>query len=137
LAQWLNQAKYRCLIPATSFCEWTDSRPKVPHWFALDEQRTPFAFAGIWRPWTGERKGENGEHRLFAFLTTESNEIVRPIHEKAMPVILTEPKAWDTWLNGSVEEALQLPASLPANGLAIVARNIRADEEPVQAKLAV
>lgn len=28
-----------------------------------------FAFAGIWRPWTGSRKGHDGEHRLFSFLT--------------------------------------------------------------------
>jgi hypothetical protein len=27
-----------------------------------------FAFAGIWRLWTGERKGEIGEHQLFASL---------------------------------------------------------------------
>jgi putative SOS response-associated peptidase YedK len=26
------------------------SRPKVTHWFALDECRPLFAFAGIWRP---------------------------------------------------------------------------------------
>jgi hypothetical protein len=39
--------------------------------------------------WTGERKGETGEHRLFAFLTTESNDVVRPVHAKAMPVLLT------------------------------------------------
>src|SRR5205823_10463375 len=30
---WLKPA-YRCLVPATSFCEYTDSQPKVPHWFA-------------------------------------------------------------------------------------------------------
>jgi putative SOS response-associated peptidase YedK len=134
---WLNQAKYRCLVPATSFCEWTDSRPKVPHWFALDEERTPFAFAGIWRPWTGERKGESGEHRLFAFLTTESNEIVRPIHQKAMPVILREPKEWDTWLTGSVDDALQLQRPMPPERLAVVATNIRTDDQPVQTRMAV
>jgi putative SOS response-associated peptidase YedK len=133
---WLLKPEFRCLVPATSFCEWTDSRPKVPHWFALDEQRTPFAFAGIWRPWSGERKGEKGEHRLFAFLTTESNEIVRPIHE-AMPVILSEPKSWDTWLTGPVDEALQLQCPLPPEQLAIVATNVRSDEEPVQTRLAV
>jgi hypothetical protein len=27
---------------------------------------------------TGERRGETGEHQLFAFLTRESNEVVRP-----------------------------------------------------------
>jgi hypothetical protein len=40
----------------------------VTHWFALDDSRPLFAFAGIWRLWTGERKGETGEHQLFAFL---------------------------------------------------------------------
>jgi putative SOS response-associated peptidase YedK len=29
--------RYRCLVPVTSFCEWTDSQPKVPHWFALGD----------------------------------------------------------------------------------------------------
>src|ERR1700757_1946843 len=33
---WLK-TEWRCLVPATSFCEWTDSRPKVTRWFALDE----------------------------------------------------------------------------------------------------
>jgi putative SOS response-associated peptidase YedK len=33
-------------------------RPKVTHWFALDETRRLFAFAGIWRLWAGERKGQ-------------------------------------------------------------------------------
>lgn len=136
---WRNWLKpeFRCLVPATSFCEWTDSRPKVPHWFALDESRPPFAFAGIWRPWTGERKGESGEHRLYAFLTTESNDLVRPIHEKAMPVVLSDPGAWDAWLTGSVEEALELQRPLPSDRLAIVATNIRTDDLPVQTKLAV
>src|ERR1019366_3009019 len=58
---WLTRA-FRCLVPATSFCEYTDSPPKVPHWFALGEDRPLFAFAGIWRPWTGERKKETREH---------------------------------------------------------------------------
>jgi putative SOS response-associated peptidase YedK len=133
---WLY-AEFRCLVPVTSFCEWTDTRPKVPHWFALDEQRTPFAFAGIWRPWRGERKGEAGEHRLFAFLTTESNDLVRPIHAKAMPVILPDPAAWDTWLTGSVEEALELQSPLAPERLSIVATNVRLDELPAQTKLAV
>jgi putative SOS response-associated peptidase YedK len=38
---WLK-AEWRCLVPAT-FCEWTDSRPKVTHWFAIDESRPLFA----------------------------------------------------------------------------------------------
>ena len=52
---WLK-ADWRILVPAGSFCEWTDSRPKVTNWFALDESRPLFCFAGIWRPWTGKRE---------------------------------------------------------------------------------
>jgi putative SOS response-associated peptidase YedK len=126
---WRNWLKteFRCLVPATSFCEWTDTRPKVPHWFALDETRTSFTFAGIWRPWIGERKGETGEHLLYAFLTTESNDLVRPIHAKAMPVILSDREAWEIWLTGSVEEALELQSPLPSKCLEIVSTNNRAD----------
>jgi hypothetical protein len=65
--------------PSNSSPSRRDSRPKVTHWFALDESRPLFAFAGIWRLWSGERRGEMGEHSLFAFLTTQSNDIVRPI----------------------------------------------------------
>jgi hypothetical protein len=36
--RWLKPDN-RCVVPATSFCEWTDSSPKVTHWFALGEDR--------------------------------------------------------------------------------------------------
>src|SRR3712207_4637400 len=32
---WL-EPECRCLVPASSFCEYTDSKPKIPHWFDLD-----------------------------------------------------------------------------------------------------
>jgi len=89
----------------TSFCEYTDSQPKIPHWFALDERRPLFAFAGIWRQWTGTRGTKaapaEGEHLLYSFLTTD---VVRPVHAKAMPVILTADQ-FDTWLEAPVDEA--------------------------------
>jgi putative SOS response-associated peptidase YedK len=128
---WLK-AQWRCLVPATSFCEWTDSRPKVTNWFALDESRPLFAFAGIWRLWTGDRKGEIGEHRLFSFLATEANDIVRPIHAKAMPVLLTTPEEWDGWLGGSLEEATALQRPLPNHSLKIVAIGEKSDAAPAE-----
>jgi putative SOS response-associated peptidase YedK len=127
---WLKP-EWRCLVPATSFCEWTDTQPKVTHWFALDERRPLFAFAGIWRLWTGERKGETGEHRLFAFLTTESNEVVKPIHAKAMSVLLTHPDEFDIWLEGSIDEAVALQRPLPNEKLRIVATGEKSDRAPV------
>ena len=120
---WRNWLKpeFRCLVPATAFCEWSDSRPKTQQWFEMAAQEAPpvFAFAGIWRPWSGTRKGEAGEHRLFSFLTCESNDVVRPVHAKAMPVVLADEAAWDQWLTGSTEEALELQRPCPAQSLAI------------------
>lgn len=98
--QWLNQPAHRCLVPFTSFCEWSQSGPKTPHWFALheaDNERPLTAFAGIWRDWSGKRRGEEKEHQLMAFLTADANDIVRPIHPKAMPV-LGAPEDFDVWL---------------------------------------
>ncbi len=133
---WLKP-EFRCLVPLTSFCEYTDERPKVPHWFGVDESRPLAAFAGIWRPWTGTRGTKaqpvEGEQLLYSFLTTEPNSVVKPIHAKAMPVILTTPDEWDAWLNAPVEEALQLQRPLPNDALQVVATGARSDEAPLMA----
>ncbi len=132
---WLKPA-YRCLVPVTAFSEYVDTKPrKTPVWFALSEARPLFAFAGIWRPWTGVRgtKAENPdrieeEHRLFSFLTTEANGVVGPVHPKAMPVLLTTPEECATWLEAPTEEALRLQRPLPDNLMREVARGERKDE---------
>ena len=131
---WLKPA-YRCLVPATAFSEYADAKPrKIPVWFALDEDRPLFAFAGIWRPWTGVRgtKRENperavAEHRLFSFLTTEANGVVGAVHPKAMPVLLTGPEEWAAWLEEPVTQALRLQRPLPDAAMREVARGERAD----------
>jgi len=123
---WLEPA-FRCLVPATSFCEWTDTRPKVPHWFALTPERPVFAFAGLWRPWTGTRKGQSGEHLLFAFLTTAANADVKPIHAKAMPVVLRTPQARAAWMSLPAAEIRRLQRPLPDGALAVVATGATSD----------
>jgi putative SOS response-associated peptidase YedK len=55
---WLK-AENRCLVPATSFCEYTDKTPKVPTWFALGNDRPLFAFAGIRCRWHGTSGTKN------------------------------------------------------------------------------
>jgi len=131
---WLKP-EFRCLVPVSSFSEYADTKPKkTPTWFALDDARPLFAFAGIWRPWTGVRgtKAENpdrveAEHHLFSFLTCEPNGVVGPIHPKAMPVLLTTPEDWSTWLAAPTEIALALQRPLPDARMRIVAQGARQD----------
>jgi putative SOS response-associated peptidase YedK len=124
--RWLGQGN-RCVVPATSFSEYGKERDpvtkKLPlYWFAIDEEQPLFCFAGVWTRWHGKRKAKEGpaDHDIFAFLTTEANEIVRPIHEKAMPVILTEPDEIETWLSAQWEEAKALQRPLPADRLVVL-----------------
>jgi putative SOS response-associated peptidase YedK len=77
--------------------------------------------------WTGGRKSHVSEHQLFAFLTTQSNDVVRPIHAKAMPVILTTPNEFDVWLDGSFNDAIALQRPLPNELLQIVVKGEKSD----------
>jgi len=116
--------EYRCLVPFTAFAEPV----RDSTWFAVPD--TPIAFfAGIWRPWSGERLAEQpGKSRrsreerdweLYAFLTTEANDVVRPVHEKAMPVILHDPDECLEWLGGG-EDSLHLQRPLPNDALQVL-----------------
>ena len=132
--RWLGPGA-RCVVPATSFCEYADTKPrKTPVWFALSEDRPLFAFAGLWTPWRGVRGPKSapveGEHELFGFLTTEANAIVAPIHPKAMPVILTTPAEVDLWLGAQASDALALQRPPPDDALEIVAKGGKEDFGP-------
>jgi putative SOS response-associated peptidase YedK len=135
---WLDK-RNRCLVPASSFCEYADTKPrKTPIWFALGEDRPLFAFAGLWASWRGARGPKSapieGEHQLFGFLTTEANAIVAPIHAKAMPVILTRPNEFDRWLEADTVDALLLQRPLPDDAIRIVAKGEKEDP-PLESRL--
>ena len=89
----------RCLILADGFYEWqrqANRKMKQPYYFFL-EQHQPFAFAGLWEHWTDPNSG--GELQTCTILTTDSNELMQPIHNR-MPVILA-PEHYETWLDPS------------------------------------
>lgn len=63
---------------------------KVPAWFAIDESRPLCFFAGLWTKWSGVRTKMEGEVTVdaYGFLTSEPNDVVAPIHPKAMPTLI-------------------------------------------------
>ena len=120
--EWITSQAYRRLVPFTAFAEPV----RDSTWFAVPDVEVA-TFAGIWRPWHGERLAEQpGQKRrarelrdwkLFSFLTTEANDVVWPIHEKAMPVILIDPAEQSEWLQGG--ETLRLQRPLPNERLRV------------------
>ena len=77
---------------------------EVPNvWFALDDSKPLMAFAGIWTAWSGVRKVKEGPVEVKQFGTTQSNAVVKPIHEKVMPVILGSQDEMDTPLSAPLE----------------------------------
>ena len=121
----------RCLVPFTSFSEPDQVGGTLqPIWYALGENRPLAFFAGIWKQdHTCVRKIKEGEVicDLFGFLTTAASAEVAVHHSKAMPVILTEPDEWETWMTAPWEIASQLQRPLPDGALNIVARGPRQD----------
>lgn len=119
--RWLGKEN-RCVVPLTSFAE-PHKITKKNHWFALDESKALAFFAGIWVPmWTSVRKIKEGPVTidLYGFLTTEPNAVVEPIHEKAMPVILTTREEVDLWLSAPWDEVKHLQRPLPQENRIIV-----------------
>ncbi len=130
--RWLAPAS-RCLVPLTSFSESATGADgkAAPVWFALGDDRPLAFFAGVQTRWTSTRKLAEGEVTadLFGFLTTEPNAEVGAVHPKAMPVILTTPEQFETWLTAPWAEAAALQRPLPDGALRIVARGEKRDGE--------
>ena len=84
----------RCLVPVNGYYEWKkEGKVKQPFYFHRRDDR-PFAFAGLWEHWEGS-EGELVDS--CTILTTEANELARPIHDR-MPVIL-DATDFATWLD--------------------------------------
>ena len=114
----------RCLVPASSYCEPNGETPAVWNWFALtgNHIRPLFAFSGIWRRYTGpiRKDGNAVTQDVYAFMTTEPNELTASINHERMPVLLSGDDEFDTWLYGSTKDAFALARSYRADAMKIV-----------------
>lgn len=95
--------RQRCLVPGDGFFEWKRlGKRKQPHYIRMRDGQ-PFAFAGLWSRWQG-REGEQIDS--YTILTTEPNDLVRPIHDR-MPVILAR-RDYEVWLDPKIQDAEKL-----------------------------
>ncbi len=109
----------RCLLPADGFYEWQSvAGKKQPIHFRFRDARL-FAFAGLWEHW----HGPDGGVESCTVLTTQANDLVRPVHER-MPVIL-DPDHYDAWLDPRTSDPALLRSWLvpcePAEMMAVPA----------------
>lgn len=128
--RWLGPDN-RILVPFTSFSEF-DASTSENVWFATDDSRPLLCFAGIWTNWTSVRKIKEGRVTVdvFGFLTTDANDIVKPIHPMAMPVILTTEEERDIWIRAPWSEASALQRPLESELLQIVKRGASKFDSP-------
>ncbi len=96
-------ASQRCLVVADGFFEWRKTEQgKIPMFIRL-KLAQPFGFAGLYDTWTSP---EGETVRSCTIVTTEANDLVRPIHDR-MPVIL--PRNYRaTWLSPTTGHSRQL-----------------------------
>ena len=90
--------QWRCLVPASGFYEWQRRGGRKLPWYVQPRDAELFALAGITALWQGLR--------TVSLITTEPNELMRPIHDR-MPVIIA-PEQYDAWLDPAARDAEKL-----------------------------
>jgi putative SOS response-associated peptidase YedK len=88
----------RCLVPADGFYEWQRQEGGKQPFYIRMQSGQPFALAGLWEHW----EGAGGIIESCTLLTTEPNDLVRPLHNR-MPVVLA-PQDYDLWLDVSIQD---------------------------------
>jgi len=103
----------RCVLPADGFYEWRGPKgAREPLWFHRSDGGL-MLFAGLYEGWIDPTTGEVSD--TFTIITTEANEVVKPIHDRMPAIIAAE--AIDDWVAGDAPE--RLLAAPPVTGLAV------------------
>ena len=101
-----------CLVLSSGFYEWQKQNGGSKQPYRIYREDVPaFAMAGLWEVWEG-----NGEEiPCVTILTTEPNELMKPIHDR-MPVVLPQGGE-ERWLDGGPEERKEMCAPYPNDDL--------------------
>ena len=99
----------RCLVLADGFYEWQRAGSVKKPMRIVMESGEPFAFAGLWAMW---RDSEGNRIPSCTVITTEANDLLRPIHNR-MPVILPREME-EFWLDRDVQDVAVLENALTA-----------------------
>src|SRR5687768_2701412 len=97
----------RCLVIADGFYEWkpqpgSGKKPmKTPMYIRMKDAK-PFAFAGLWETWHDRSAGTGSELRSCTLITTQPNELMKPIHDR-MPVIIPPDRYRDWLADGEID----------------------------------
>lgn len=97
----------RCLVPADGFYEWQKTPSGKQPMYVRPKDRGVFAFAGLWERWHGPGAPPV---ESFTIITTDANDLVRPIHDR-MPAVLS-PELYDRWLDPGNRDTTALAALL-------------------------
>jgi len=123
----------RCIIPASSFFEWQDTkRAPKPKYEVTVSDREVFGMAGVWAPWKNPKTDQ--WEKTFSIFTSEANSVMKPIHDR-QPVVL-EPRDFREWLVTSERPPIHLLRIWPDEEMTVTSVNERlAATEPMMKSL--
>ena len=108
--------KRRCLVPASGYYEWrVEGGAKQPY-FIHAPDRTLLLFAGLWEAWKPKDDDEADWVKTFTIITGKPGLVSGEVHDR-QPVILPLDD-WQTWLEGSPEDATKILDGVPDAELA-------------------
>jgi len=91
--------KRRCLIIADGFYEWVQQEKRKQPFHISLKSGAPFGFAGLYEIWISP---DNKTINTCTIITTEPNELIKPIHDR-MPVIIPKDKE-AIWIDPVIQD---------------------------------
>lgn len=99
--------KRRCLIPVDGFYEWQKlGKEKKPLRFSL-KSGDPFGLAGLYETWISP---EQRPLQTCTIITTEPNDLMRPIHDRMPVIVKKEQEAF--WIDPDNQNQRELMSIL-------------------------